>query len=549
MRRTMPTIQKPTPSPAADPRQHAGVLPRLSCAVFLAALAGVAIAQQSMTAPAKPVFAIRGFDVMGANPLPEGETALILAPFLRTDASIETLQKATTALEDALKKRGYGLHRVVLPPQAVGETVRLDIVRFNVGKVTIEGLNRYDETNIRASVPELREADAPNFRTLAVQTAIANESQGKQVQIALKESETPDQIDARIIVKESRPWNFAASLSNTGARETGRDRLTVSGGHSNLFNRDHQFVGAYTTSIERTGDVRQLGLSYRVPLYRAGGVLGASYTRSTVVGNYGAFSATGAGQTMGLNYRHYLPAEGGYRGYVHLSLDDKRFDITEISGTPVPGQLVRRSRPLTVGYTARVDSDTAVWAYSVELAHNLSGGGGNNLAAYQSEDLRIGTSRFTALRANASHAGLLGAGWLWSARGQFQYSADALIAGEQFGLGGAGNVRGTTERPISGDRGLFASVEISTPELHPGLRLVGFVDAGWLRNNNPNATIKPASDHLAGAGLGLRYNQGLWAFSAEWARIVTGSVLANAANPAIPRAGNNRLHVNLSAQF
>jgi hemolysin activation/secretion protein len=286
-----------------------------------------------------------------------------------------------------------------------------------------------------------------------------------------------------------------------------------------------------------------------VPLYRAGGVLGASYTRSTVVGNYGAFSATGAGQTMGLNYRHYLPAEGGYRGYVHLSLDDKRFDITEISGTPVPGQLVRRSRPLTVGYTARVDSDTAVWAYSVELAHNLSGGGGNNLAAYQSEDPRIGTSRFTALRANASHAGLLGAGWLWSARGQFQYSADALIAGEQFGLGGAGNVRGTTERPISGDRGLFASVEISTPELHPGLRLVGFVDAGWLRNNNPNATIKPASDHLAGAGLGLRYNQGLWAFSAEWARIVTGSVLANAANPAIPRAGNNRLHVNLSAQF
>ena len=54
---------------------------------------------------------------------------------------------------------------------------------------------------------------------------------------------------------------FAASLSNTGARENGRDRLTVSGGHSNVFDLDHPFVGAYTTSIERFSDVQQLGLN------------------------------------------------------------------------------------------------------------------------------------------------------------------------------------------------------------------------------------------------------------------------------------------------
>ncbi|MEO7941709.1 MAG: ShlB/FhaC/HecB family hemolysin secretion/activation protein [Burkholderiaceae bacterium] len=510
---------------------------------------GSSWAQQVMTEPAKPVFAIRGFDVIGDNPLSESETTHILAPFLRADATIETLQKATTALETALKARGYGLHRVVLPPQAVGSAVRLDIVKFTIGKVTVDGLARYDEANIRASVPELAEGQAPNFKTLAVQTAIANESQGKQIQIALKESEVADQIDARIVVKESQPWNFATSLANTGARETGRDRLTVSGGHSNLFNLDHQFVGAYTTSIERTSDVRQLGLNYRIPVYRAGGVVGASYTRSTVVGNYGAFTSTGAGQTMGLNYSHYLPPEGGYRGYLNLALDDKRFDITEISGVPVPGQQIRRSRPLTLGYAARVESSAAIWSYNVDLSRNLSGGSGNNLAAYQSEDPRITTSRFTVLRANANYLGLLSGGWLWSVRGQLQTSADALISGEQFGLGGASNVRGTTERPISGDRGLFTSWELSTPELHPGLRLLGFVDAGWLRNNNPNATNKPPSDHLASVGLGLRYNQGHIAVTLDWGRIVTGSVLAASANPTIPRAGNNRLHVNLSARF
>jgi hemolysin activation/secretion protein len=517
--------------------------------MIMGTLPGMAYAQQAMAPPVKPVFAIRGFDVMGANPLPEGETARVLAPYLRKDATIDTLQQATTALEDALKAKGYGLHRVVLPPQEVGDSVQLDIVTFRIGKVTIEGLNRYDEGNIRASVPELREGEAPNFKTLSVQTAIANESQGKQVQVALKESEVPDQIDARIVVKESQPWNFATSLSNTGTPETGRDRFTVSGGHSNLFNLDHQMVAAYTTSIERTSDVEQLGLNYRVPLYQVGGVIGASYTRSTVVGNYGTFTSTGAGQTMGVNYSHYLPPDGGYRGFVTVALDDKRFDIAKISGTPLPGQQIRRSRPLTLGYNARVESDTAVWGYAAELARNLSGGTGNNLAAYQSEDPRITSARFTVLRVHANYAGLLGGGWLWSARGQFQYSGDALISGEQFGLGGAGNVRGTTERPISGDRGLFTSFEINTPELHPGLRLVGFVDAGWLRNNNPNAINKPASDQLASVGLGLRYNQGHVGITAEWGRIVTGSVLANSANNAIPRAGDNRLHVSLTARF
>ena len=520
--------QTPTPAPAAAPAPQ-------------------------MSTPLKPVFAIRGFDVTGDNPLSGDETTRVLAPFLRTDASIETLQKATAALEATLKERGFALHRVVLPPQSVGQTVQLQIVTFVIGKVSIEGLKdnqNYSEANIRASLPELAEGTAPNFKTLAVQTAIANESAGKQVQIALKEAEEADRIDARIVVTEAKPWNFAASLANTGSRSTGRDRLTLSGSHANVFGLDHQFTGAYTTSIERTSDVQQMGFNYRIPLYRAGGVLGMSYTRSTVVGDFGALKSTGAGQTMGINYSHYLPPDGGYRSYVTLGLEDKRFDITEISGVPIPGQAVRRSRPLSLGYTARVESNAASWGYNTDLVANMVSGSGNNLTAYRTEDTRISTAAFKVLRANANYLGALGGGgWLWGVRGQFQYSADALISGEQFGLGGASTIRGTGERPISGDKGLLVSLEVTTPDLQPGLRLLGFVDAGWLRNNSPNGNPKPASDKLASAGLGLRYTLGALGFSAEWGRIVSGSVLANAGNPAIPKAGDSKFHVNLTARF
>ena len=125
-----------------------------------------------------------------------------------------------------------------------------------------------------------------------------------------------------------------------------------------------------------------------------------------------------------------------------------------------------------------------------------------------------------------------------------------LISGEQFGLGGLGSVRGTSEdRPITGDNGAFASLEITTPELAAGLRLIGFVDAGWLGNNQPNETTKPARDTLASLGLGLRYGNGPFAASLEYGRLLNGSKVPLSANSAAPQRDDDRLYVNVTWRF
>ncbi len=495
-----------------------------------------------------PSFVIRGFDITGENPLSQGEVSRLLAPYLRTDATIETLQKATQTLEAALKDKGYVLHRVALPPQEVGNTVTLNIVKFVIGKVSIEGRSQYSEANIRASLPELAAGTAPNFRTLAVQTAIANESPGKQVQVSLKESDEPDKIDARILVKESRPWNFSVNAANTGSAATGNDRLTLAGGHANVLDQDHQVMLAFTTSAQRSSDVRQWGLNYRVPLYRWGGVLAVSHTLSDVVGDFGSFKSTGAGQTTGLNYSHYLSPVGGFRSYASVGIDDKQFNVTQINGVPLAGQVIRRSLPLTLGYNARVESDSTSWGYNADLAVNVPGGSGNDLTSYRTEDTRITTAHWSALRGGASYAAGLAKGWLWGVRGQFQFSGDALIAGEQFGIGGASSVRGTGERPMAGDSGLSLLTELTTPEWMPGLRGVVFVDVGWLGNNSPNVN-KPASDSLASTGVGLRYAISGVSLTADYGRVVSGSTLPLSTGAAVPRTGDDKLHVNLSARF
>ncbi|HSH90276.1 MAG TPA: ShlB/FhaC/HecB family hemolysin secretion/activation protein [Ramlibacter sp.] len=526
----------------------------LALAVGMSGIAGAyaqAPAPAPMARPApSPVFAIKGFKVTGDNPLGDGETARVLAPFLRSDATIDTLQKATAALEAALRAQGHGLHRVALPPQEVGDTVTLNVVKFTIGKVAIEGASIYDTGNVRRTLPELREGESPNFRTLAIQTAIANENPNKLIQLGLREGSEPDKIDATITVQEKRPWTFAVGLSNGGSDSTGRDRFTVSGGHTNLFNLDHNFIGAYTTSLERMSDVKQLGLSYRIPLYRQGGVVGATYTRSDVVGNFGTFTSTGAGHTFGVNYTMYLPPDGGRRSYVTFGFEDKLFDAAMLNGLVVPLSADRRSRPVTIGYSAHTDSDAGSWGYNIDLAANTSSGRGNDLASYQAENARIDTTHWRAIRGGANYAAPFATNWLWSARTQFQYSPDVLIAGEQFGLGGLGSVRGTDiDRPITGDKGISGTFEVLTPELVQGLRLLGFVDAGWLGNNKPAAPDKPSSDSIASIGVGLRYTREPFAMSLDYGHIIAGSKVPLTSNAGSPQKGDDRLYLNLSLRF
>jgi hemolysin activation/secretion protein len=210
---------------------------------------------------------------------------------------------------------------------------------------------------------------------------------------------------------------------------------------------------------------------------------------------------------------------------------------------------LRRSRQLSLGYSGRFESDAAYWSYTTELATNLPGGEGNNLAAYQSEDPRITSARWAALRANGSYTTGFAGNWLLNVRGGLQHSPKALIAGEQYGLGGMTSVRGTSERPISGDSGASVTMEVSAPEIITGMRALGFVDSGWVSNQNPNGGNKPGNDQLRSVGLGLRYGTPRLAVSADYGRVVTGSSVPLSVNSTSPQKGDHKLHVNLIARF
>src|SRR5690349_22144644 len=79
-----------------------------AAAAFAQTPAGAAMSpapRAPVTSVPPPVFAIKGFKVTGENPLGQAQTQRVLAPYVRDDASLDTLQQAATALEKDLRDK------------------------------------------------------------------------------------------------------------------------------------------------------------------------------------------------------------------------------------------------------------------------------------------------------------------------------------------------------------------------------------------------------------------------------------------------------------
>ena len=498
------------------------------------------------TSAPSPLFDIRGFKVTGENPLAEGETTRILAPFLRADATLETLQNAAVALEAALRQQGFSLHRVSLPPQEVGDTIALQVSSFKLGKVELVNDTPYSAANVRQALPELREGSTPNFSNLSIQNALANESLNRRLSVVMRESEIAGEINATIRVKGERPWVGSASLSNGGSRETGRDRMTVVASHGNLWDRDHALDLAYTTSLDSPSAVRQLGAAYKIPLYTLGGVVLAGVSSSTIKGDFGAFTTNGAGTSVSLGYLQHLGGSGSWRHFLQLRLDDKLSKASAVNGLAIG--VNRRSRPVTVGYLVKGDVKDYPFGFGVDYSVNSPTGAGNDDTAYQLEDpQRPLRARWSKLRMDGNFSMALPAKWQLLWRGQAQYASAPLISSEQLLAGGRTWLRGAGS--VFGDRGFLSAVDVYSPELAPGLRGLLFFDVASLGNNN-GTLARPASDLLTSAGLGLRYNHtGGWYLVADYAQVLKGSVIALSTNSAAPQRGNNSVYVTVGARF
>ncbi|MCP4471272.1 MAG: ShlB/FhaC/HecB family hemolysin secretion/activation protein, partial [Gammaproteobacteria bacterium] len=450
------------------------------------------------------------FEVSGENPLSDAETQTILERFTGQHAGLEGLLEAVDALQAAIKERGTSsFSRVVLPQQTLqGGVVRLEVIVLTVSKVNVTGATHHSEKNIRNSVPALVEGVQPSTRKLARTLELANLNASKETTLTFKENEAmPGTLEGTLDVEDKRPWNVFASGDNSGSSEIGTAQITLGASHDNLFNMDHVGSLSYTTAPEDADRLKLWAGSYYAPVYSWGGAFLLYYVESDVDTGLvlDAFEVSGAGKFGGVRYSQEFYHFGSLKHRVTIGFDDKLFENNVLLGTSNLGSDVR-AQPASLQYSGEIESYPWSTSFYISYARNLPGNGRNSTPFYEAnragatEDWDVSRGGGT-LSYNFSN-GLVARGAL-----ELQYSDEPLIAGEQFGLGGAHSVRGFEEREISGDSGTRLSAEIWSPpiELWGDLRFLGFIDGGEISREGTPVSTGPRDDDILSYGAGLRW--------------------------------------------
>ncbi len=479
--------------------------------------------------PAPPRFAIQRFLVEGNSLLAQGELDRILAPFSGKDRDFGDIQRALEALQDVYAGRGYNAVRVSVPEQDIRSgQVRLSVVEARIRRVQVQGNRFFDQKNVRASLPSLKEGTSPNTRAIGQDALLVNENPAKQVSVALQAAEDPGQVDATVRVTDEKPSRVSVFADNTGTPKTGNLRTGVGYQNANLFNGDDIVNAQAVGSPGHASDVKIFGAGYRAPIYKWSGVVDALAGYSSV--NSGTvqdlFNVSGKGTVFGLRYTQLLGRIDTYEHRVAFGLDYRAYknSVTLVGTTEslVPDITVH---PASLTYSGRVSQVGRDLSFNLSYSRNIPGGSKGDQAAFDEPGQRSGASaRYSIWRAGVAFSQLLPSDFILRAAANAQQTKDLLVPGEQFGMGGADSVRGYYERETASDVGRRFSLEGYGPDFGSRIgstwraRALVFYDAARGHDNVPE---RGPENKFGSFGFGVRANQGKsFAFRLDVARVI-----------------------------
>jgi hemolysin activation/secretion protein len=480
--------------------------------------------------PPAPRFAIEQFVVEGNTLLAADEVQALVGPFTGPDQDFGHVQRALEALQDAYLDRGYNAVRVLIPEQSLtGGKVRLRVIEAQLREVRVEGNEHFDEANIRASMPSLTTGESPNVQKIGRNAQLVQENPAKQVSVRLEAAPDEGKVDAVVRVKDEDPQGGVVFLDNTGTPQTGNLRLGIGYRHANVFDSDHVFTAQFITAPESIDKVKIYGAGYRVPLYGYNSLVdffaGYSDVDSGQVADL--FAVTGAGTVAGVRYSYILPRISSYEQKLSLGWDYRDYKQgTTLVGTSTQLLPDYTVRPITLAYTGRQSTVGRDWFFVASWSQNVPGGADGSDTAIQAQ--RFGANpRYNVWRLTGAYTQAFAGDLLFRTAFNAQYSHNALVPAEQFGMGGANSVRGFYEREVANDHGYRFAFEGYSPDLGKQIgedwraRFLVFYDVAQGRDNSP---IRVAENSLGSVGIGLRVTQGkALSLRLDFASVVDGA--------------------------
>jgi hemolysin activation/secretion protein len=470
-----------------------------------------ASAPQEATTASTERFAILEFRVLGNSVLPTVDIERAVYRHLGSDRTLEDVQNARAALEQAYRGAGYSTVFVDIPEQQVDEgIVRLRVTEGRLDRVHVTGARYFANRKILATVPSLTPGVVPQFPQLQRELAEVNGySADLRVTPVLKAGRTPGTVDAELKANDTLPLHGSIEADNRYTAGTTQSRVGVGLSYDNLFQRRQSLSLQFQTAPEQPEDTKVFAGTYVLHWPGSENML-ALYAVKTDsdVATIGTLSVLGKGRIFGSRAIFPLPAGDGYFHSFTLGLDYKDFledvRLTTDTGLTTPINYLHWSAV----YAGSERRDRWSLDGNVGVGFGVSRAG-NDALEFENKRFKARPNYFY-LRSEVSASHALPAGWSVFAHVAGQFTAAPLVSNEQFSIGGAGSVRGYLESQELGDYGFSSSVELRTPRLLPALAhlnsfyLLGFYDTGLVSVLDPLKDQRSRAD-LSSWGVGMRF--------------------------------------------
>jgi len=468
-----------------------------------------------MLADTGPKVLVKTIRVEGPSLLSPEEILGIIHPHEGKELSLKGMQKVADLITDAYRRKGYATSRAYLPPQTIKDGILLiKVVEGKLGEVQIRG-NKYFKTSLYEKKLDLQPGGYFDYSALQRSLVYINEAPDRKAKVTLVPGKAPGTTDVVIDVEDQMPIHAGFEYDNYASRYLEKNRFALVLEDNNLFGFDDKlYLKALTGEASR---LRQYQGRYSFPVFEGFDLGGYFLISRTRLGEeFSDLAAKGKASLYGLFSSLAL---------VHSDPWDLRltagFDYKDIKNYLIGSRTsTDRVRVAKLG----LDSDSIdSWGRTIVSAE-VDQGIPDIFDGMDDKDSAAsragGGGKFTKMPAYLFRLQTLPweMSFLWKNIGQF--SNHALVASEQFQIGGPISVRGYPPAEYSGDKGLYSSPEVSIPiyflprdwkvpyneeKWYDTSRLVVFYDWAEAHYNR----VEPGTEKhqtLRGWGFGYRFN-------------------------------------------
>lgn len=436
-----------------------------------------------------------------------------------TPLDLARLRELAQRVSDHYRARGFPFARAFLPAQDLrGGALRIDVVEGRYGKVQAESTAQGVAQNAQAFLAQLPSGEVIESAALERATLLLNDLPGISSTPVMTPGATTGEGDLAVVVQEDVRARGGIGLDNHGSRYAGawRARADLALNHVAMFGDQLSFNALTPMPVLWTGSV-----NYALPLGAQGWRLQIAHSRSRyqLTGGFQGFEGAALMNSATVSYpliRSQRLNLGLSMAYQDKDLEDKRLDTVERKSS--------RVLPLTISFDHR---DT--WG---------DGGISYGSLSMASGEVRYatGTKAFKRWTLDVARQQRLNSSWSLFAHVLKQGADSNLDSSEGISLGGATGVRAYPSGESAGDEGWMLQTELrlSLGAWAP----FAFYDHGRVRiDARPQLVASPAPDQeRAGAGMGLRYQEGAWSFDTTMAwRTQGGAPKADTASDPKPR--------------